>query len=89
MNLVRENGYTSVAKELGVSETALRGWAEKYKFSRQSGEQEIYEVAEIMEQNRELKRRVKELEQATHIKEGSGFFVWKTRSDLSDGERTL
>ena len=33
----------------------------------QSGEQEVIEVAEVMEQNRKLKRRVKELEQATYI----------------------
>ena len=75
LNLVRENGYTSVARELGVSESALRNWAEKYKFTRQSGEQEVIEAAEVMEQNRKLKRRVKELEQANYIlKKAAAFF---------------
>ena len=50
LNLVRENRYTSVARELGVSESALRNWAEKYKFTRQSSEQEVIEAAEVMEQ---------------------------------------
>ena len=33
----------------------------------QSGEQDVFEAAEVMEQNRKLKRRVKELEHANYI----------------------
>ena len=45
LNLVKVNGSPATAKELGISETSLQNWAEKYNFSRQVSPSETIEEA--------------------------------------------
>ena len=79
LNLVKTNGFVATARDLGVSETSLRNWADKYNFSKQSDETEMQDVAALMERYRALEKENKKLKATVEIlKEATTFLSGRT-----------
>ena len=80
LNLVKTNGFVATARDLGVSETSLRNWADKYNFSKQSDETEMQDLAALMEKYRALEKENKKLKATVQIlKEATTFFCLEER----------
>ena len=80
LNLVKTKGFPATAKELKISETALRNWAKKYNFSRQASQSEMIEAAKAMERKRELEKEQQKLKAtAEFLKDAIAFFSRETQ----------
>ena len=80
LNLVKTNGFPATAKELGISETSLRNWAEKYNFSRQASLNETLETAKLIERVCELEKENRHLKAMVDLLKGAtAFFCRETQ----------
>ena len=79
LNLVKTNGFPATARELGISETALRNWAEKYHFSRQASANETLETAKLIERICKLEKENRQLTATVELLKGAtAFFCRET-----------
>lgn len=68
-------GYSSVARDLGISYTMLRSWVRQAKVEEEGGPKGEIKVTERDELNR-LRRKVKQLEMEREIlKKAAAFFA--------------
>ena len=74
LSLVKTKGFVATAKELGISETALRNWAKQYNFSKQTSDAEMRKIAALLEKNRALEKEQKKLKATIKILEDATAF---------------
>ena len=70
-----ERSIGQVAKELDLTESALRNWVKQYEVDHGEGPREALTTAE-RDELRSLRRRVRTLEQEREILKGLRGFVW-------------
>lgn len=68
LELVRELGsFVGAAKQLGIRDSVLHGWAKKYDFSLHSSKVENKQRLKESEEIRRLKKENTELKKVNHI----------------------
>jgi len=78
VNLVIEQGYRvpEAARNLGMSESALRRWVNLHRADKTEGPIEQENIATVQVENKTLKKHVKRLEMERDIlKKATAFFV--------------